>query len=86
MSKGIDVEKSLKRLEKIVQELEDGDLTLDDALKKYREGIELSRTCTKMLKEAKSKVEEYKKRGCTCPILYPVGGNFKLLIDTFARK
>jgi len=36
--------------------------------------------------EAKIKVEEYKKRGCTCPILYPVGGNFKLLIDTFAQK
>ena len=36
--------------------------------------------------EAKTKVEEYKKRGCTCPILYPVGGNFKLLIDTFAQK
>jgi 5,10-methylenetetrahydromethanopterin reductase len=36
--------------------------------------------------EAKNKVEEYKKRGCTCPILYPVGGNFKLLIDTFAQK
>src|SRR5574342_1030452 len=35
--------------------------------------------------EAKAKVEEYKKRGCTCPILYPVGGNFKLLIDTFAQ-
>lgn len=36
--------------------------------------------------EAKAKVEEYRKRGCTCPILYPVGGNFKLLIDTFAQK
>jgi 5,10-methylenetetrahydromethanopterin reductase len=36
--------------------------------------------------EARSKVEEYKKRGCTCPILYPVGGNFKLLIDTFAQN
>ena len=35
--------------------------------------------------EAKAKVEEYKRRGCTCPILYPVGGNFKLLIDTFAQ-
>lgn len=35
-------------------------------------------------KEARAKVEEYEKRGCTCPILYPVGGNFKLLIDTFA--
>lgn len=36
--------------------------------------------------EARTKVEEYKKRGCTCPILYPVGGNFKLLIDTFAQN
>jgi len=35
--------------------------------------------------EARSKVEEYKKRGCTCPILYPVGGDVKLLIDTFAQ-
>ncbi|MDP1714886.1 MAG: LLM class flavin-dependent oxidoreductase [Anaerolineales bacterium] len=36
--------------------------------------------------EARAKVTEYVKRGCTCPILYPVGGNFKLLIDTFAQK
>ena len=34
--------------------------------------------------EARTKVEEYRKRGCTCPILYPVGGDVKLLIDTFA--
>jgi len=36
--------------------------------------------------EGRAKVAEYTKRGCTCPILYPVGGNFKLLIDTFAQK
>lgn len=36
--------------------------------------------------EAKSKVAEYCKNGCTCPILYPVGGDVKLLIDTFAQK
>ena len=34
--------------------------------------------------EAKTKVNEYIKNGCTCPILYPVGGDVKLLIDTFA--
>ncbi len=34
--------------------------------------------------EARAKVQEYIKRGCTCPILYPVGGDVKLLIDTFA--
>ncbi|MBN2550160.1 MAG: LLM class flavin-dependent oxidoreductase [Anaerolineales bacterium] len=35
--------------------------------------------------EARTKVEEYKKHGCTCPILYPVGGDVRLLIDTFAQ-
>jgi 5,10-methylenetetrahydromethanopterin reductase len=35
--------------------------------------------------EAKAKVDAYIIRGCTCPILYPVGGNFNLLIDTFAQ-
>ena len=35
--------------------------------------------------EARAKVNEYVKRGCTCPILYPVGGDVKLLIDTFAQ-
>jgi 5,10-methylenetetrahydromethanopterin reductase len=36
--------------------------------------------------EAKAKVAEYINNGCTCPILYPVGGNFNLLIDTFAQN
>jgi 5,10-methylenetetrahydromethanopterin reductase len=36
--------------------------------------------------EARKKVAEYCKNGCTCPILYPVGGDVKLLIDTFAQK
>jgi len=36
--------------------------------------------------EAKAKVNEYRLRGCTCPILYPVGGDVKLLIDTFAQN
>ena len=36
--------------------------------------------------EARAKVDEYIRRGCTCPILYPVGGDFKLLIDTFAQN
>jgi len=36
--------------------------------------------------EARIKVNEYVKRGCTCPILYPAGGNVQLLIDTFSQK
>jgi 5,10-methylenetetrahydromethanopterin reductase len=36
--------------------------------------------------EARAKVNEYRKFGCTCPILYPVGGDVRLLIDTFAQE
>lgn len=34
--------------------------------------------------EARAKVAEYERNGCTCPILYPVGGDVRLLVDTFA--
>lgn len=34
--------------------------------------------------EARAKVAEYRRYGCTCPILYPVGGDVRLLVDTFA--
>jgi 5,10-methylenetetrahydromethanopterin reductase len=36
--------------------------------------------------EARAKVQEYVDRGATCPILYPVGGDVRLLIDTFAMN
>ncbi len=36
--------------------------------------------------EARRKVNEYRKHGATCPVLYPVGGDFRLLIDTFAQN
>jgi 5,10-methylenetetrahydromethanopterin reductase len=35
--------------------------------------------------EARVKVAEYRRHGCTCPILYPVGGDVRLLVDTFAE-
>ena len=50
-------EEALKRLEKIVEELENGSLSLDDSLEKYEEGIRLSRICAKKLEAAKKKVE-----------------------------
>jgi len=50
-------EEALKKLEKIVGDLEDGNLSLDDALDKYEEGIKLSKLCAKKLEIAKKKVE-----------------------------
>ncbi len=36
--------------------------------------------------EVRKKVAEYSRNGCTCPILYPLGDDVKLMIDTFAQK
>ncbi len=53
----IKFEKALSRLETIVTELEAGELSLDDSLKIFEEGVKLSKTCLKMLDEAERKVE-----------------------------
>jgi len=53
----IKFEDALKKLEKIVEDLEKGDLSLDEALKKYQEGIELSRLCSQRLENAKKKID-----------------------------
>jgi exodeoxyribonuclease VII small subunit len=44
-------------LESLVEELESGDLPLDKAMKKFEEGIKLTRGCQAALKEAEQKVE-----------------------------
>ena len=62
MTKTVDFEKSLKKLENIVGELEQGNLSLEEALKKYEEGIVLATGCSKMLKEAKARVERLVKK------------------------
>ena len=50
-------EAALKQLEEIVQRLEKGDLTLEDSLKLYEQGIGLSRLCHRKLEEAEGKIE-----------------------------
>lgn len=50
-------EEALKKLGKIVEDLEDGSLSLDESLEKYGEGIRLSKMCAKKLEAAKKKVE-----------------------------
>ncbi|MFH1552697.1 MAG: exodeoxyribonuclease VII small subunit [Candidatus Omnitrophota bacterium] len=55
--KDISFEKALEKLEKIVGELEAGELPLDTSLKKYEEGVKLARACQKKLDKAKEKIE-----------------------------
>ena len=55
--KNINLEKSIADLETLVNELESGDLPLEKAMKKFEEGIKLTRQCQAALKEAEQKVE-----------------------------
>ncbi len=53
----IDFEKALRELETLVESMEQGDLSLEDSLKAFERGVELTRTCQKSLDEAEQKVE-----------------------------
>lgn len=50
-------EKSLTRLEEVVKRLESAELSLDEAMKLFEEGVRLSRDCQKQLEEAEGRVE-----------------------------
>jgi len=52
-----DFEHSLARLEEIVRKLESANLPLDDAMKLFEEGMQLSRECQKQLEQAEARVE-----------------------------
>ena len=49
-------EQSMKQLERIVQELEGGDLPLETAIKKFEEGMKLTKFCSEKLDETEKKV------------------------------
>ena len=55
--KSPDFEQALKELEKLVETMEKGDLPLEEALKYFERGIELTRSCQSSLKEAEQKVQ-----------------------------
>jgi exodeoxyribonuclease VII small subunit len=56
-AKKINLEKSLAELEELVEELESGDLPLETAMKKFEDGIKLTRGCQAALKDAEQKVQ-----------------------------
>lgn len=57
MNEKFQFEKALEDLEKIVEAMENGVLTLDQALKKYEEGVRLVRACQSKLTETEKKIE-----------------------------
>ena len=56
-AKEFDFEKSLTELEKLVEVMEDGDLSLEDSLKQFERSIALTRACHQALSDAEQKVK-----------------------------
>lgn len=63
MSKPLKFEDAVRRLEEIVDALDDGSIDLDKALSLFEEGVKLARICSTRLDEAKKKVEILVKKG-----------------------
>ncbi len=55
--KKIDFEKSLAQLEELVVQMENGELSLEDSLKSFEQGIKLTRECQTALSAAQQRVE-----------------------------
>ena len=54
-------ENDLKSLQKILEDIEKDDLSLEMMIKKYQEGVEISKKCQKTLQEAEQKIKEITK-------------------------
>jgi exodeoxyribonuclease VII small subunit len=70
----IKFEKAIQRLEKIVEDLETGELDIDKSLEIFEEGIKMSRVCSKKLSEAEAKIEKLTRdqKGELVAELFPV--------------
>ena len=70
----IKFEKAIQRLEKIVDDLEKGELDIDKSLEIFEEGIKMSRVCSKKLNEAEAKIEKLTRnqKGELITELFPV--------------
>jgi len=56
-SKPLDFEKALNELESLVETMEQGDMSLEDSLKHFERGVDLTRQCQTALREAEQKVQ-----------------------------
>ncbi|MFA7095112.1 MAG: exodeoxyribonuclease VII small subunit [Gammaproteobacteria bacterium] len=62
-STNLNFEQALKELEDLVERMERGDLSLEESLKCFERGVELTRICQQALKEAEQKVQLLLEKG-----------------------
>jgi exodeoxyribonuclease VII small subunit len=70
-------EKSLKRLEEIVETIEGGTVSLDEVMKMYEEGVEISKACLEQLSQAEVKLKRLTK---------DAEGNFELFDERVEKE
>ncbi len=68
-TEGLTFEESLRRLEEIVEKLEQGNVPLEESIKLYEEGLALSKSCARRLTQAELTIKRLEK---------DTAGNFKL--------
>ncbi len=68
----LDFEQSMKRLEAIVEELESGELSLEDSISRYEEGIKLSRRLQLVLDESEKRIERLVEKEGAAPSTEPM--------------
>ena len=70
-------EQSLKRLEEIVEAIEGGSVSLDEVMKMYEEGVQISKTCLEQLSQAELKLKRLTK---------DAEGNFELFDERLEKE
>ena len=76
-----DFETSLKKLEEIVKELEEGELSLEQSLERYEKGVGLARFCSAKLDEAEKRIEMLQKNEAGEPRRDAEGNVIKTPLD-----
>ncbi len=69
MTEKLDFEKALKELERLVKQLEENDLPLEESLKTFEHGINLSRYCAKCLDDAEKRIQQLSRDENNEPML-----------------
>src|SRR5262245_55895950 len=69
----LDFEESMDRLEQIVAELESGELSLEDSIARYEEGMKLQRKLTEVLNQAEKRIERLVEKEGAAPTTEDMG-------------
>lgn len=71
---GVTFESMMQRLQDLVDRLEAGNLTLEDSIRAYEEGMSLVRKCTAVLSQAEERIQKLTRDAAGKPVTEPLDG------------